>query len=184
MLAINHLGNDNWGLGHSGKYERIENGEKQVLELSILTDSDSVEKVSIANKIAASFNEFGIPATVTALPYAEYMQKISTRDYEMMIETEIGANLDLSMLTSSAGNFFSYSNQNVDMLTAQMGMTQNEEELKSLYRQYGDVLLEDMPFAALFFRKGDVMSSSKIKSGVVPSLARGYRNIEMWSVTE
>ncbi len=185
MLAINHLGNDNWGLGHSGKYERIENGEKQVLELSILTDSDSVEKVSIANKIAASFNEFGIPATVTALPYAEYMQKISAGDYEMMIgETEIGANLDLSILTSSAGNYFSYSNQNVDMLAAQMGMTQNEEELKSLYRQYGDVLLEDMPFTALFFRKGDIMSSSKIKSEVVPSLARGYRNVEMWSVTE
>lgn len=185
LLAINHLGNDQWGMGHSGKYERTVNGERQSLSLTILTDSDSTEKVNIANKIAASFNDFGIPTEVFALPYAQYMQKIEAKDYEIMIgEFEIGANLDLTPLTSSAGNYFSYSNPNVDMLTSQIGMTQNEEELKSLYRQYGDTLLTDMPFAALFFRKGDVMSSSKIKSEVSPSAARMYRNIEKWSVTE
>lgn len=183
MLAVNHLGNDNWGMGHSGKYERTVNGEKQILSFKILTDSDSPEKVNIANRIAAFFNEFGIPAEVTALPYDQYMQKIEAHDYEIMIgEFEIGANLDLSPLISSAGNYFSYSNPNVDMLSSQLGMTQNEDELKSLYCQYGDMILNDMPFAALFFRKGDVMSSSKIKSEVSPSVTRMYRNVEKWSV--
>lgn len=185
LLATNHLGNDQWGMGHSGKYERTVNGEKQILSLNILTDSDSTEKVNIANKVAASFNDFGIPTKVTALPYEQYMQKIEARDYEIMIgEFEIGANLDLTPLVSSAGNYFSYSNPNIDMLTSQMGMTQNEEELKTLYCQYGDTLLTDMPFAALFFRKGDVMSGSKIKSEVSPSAARMYRNVEKWSVTQ
>lgn len=185
LMATNHFGNDQWGMGHSGKYERTVNGEKQILSFAILTDSDSAEKVNIANKIAAAFNEFGIPTEVNALPYDQYMQKIEARDFEMMIgEAEIGANLDLSMLTSSAGNYFSYSNVNVDMLIGQMGMTQDEEELKSLYRQYGDTLITDMPFAPLFFRKGDVMSSSKIKSEVVPTVSRAYRNTEKWSVTE
>ena len=36
----------------------------------------------------------------------------------------------------------------------------------------------------MFFRKGNVMSGSKIKSEILPSVDRMFRNIETWSVTE
>lgn len=183
LLALEHLGNDGWGVNEDGKYERKINGERQILGFEILTNADSDEKVSIADKIADSLNRFGIPVEVSALPYNEYTERINAKDFDIMIgETELGANLDLTPLVSSADNYFSYSNSALDMLLGQMGMTQDEEQLKTLYKQYGDTILNDMPFAVLFFRKGDVMSGSKIKTAVVPSISKLYRNSETWSV--
>ncbi len=184
-LASSCLGNDGWGLNGDGRYERAVHGTKEILSVEILTSSDSEEKVSIANRIAAGYNEFGIPAEVNALPYDSYMEKINAGDYDIMLgEIEIGANLDLTPLVTSAGNYFAYRNPNVDMLIGQMGMTNDTEQLNSLFRQYGEILIEDMPFSVLFFRKGDVLSGAKLKSELIPSISRPFRNIENWSVTQ
>ncbi len=184
-LAAQHLGNDGWGLNYDGKYERLVHGEKQILSFEILTNSDSEEKVNIASNIAAAYNEFGIPAMVNAMPYESYMEKINAGDYDIMIgEIEIEANLNLTPLITSAGNYFAYQNTNIDMLIGQMGMTNDTEQLNALFRQYGDILTEDMPFSVIFFRKGDVLSGAKLKSEIVPSVSRPFRNIEKWSVTQ
>ena len=60
-------------------------------------------------------------------------------------------------------------------------MTKNS---KRLYSVSMDIIVNDMPFTVLFFRKGNVMSGSKIKSEILPSVDRMFRNIETWSVTE
>lgn len=183
LLAQQHLGNDGWGIDRDGKYIRTINGERQTLGFEILTNSDSSEKVNIANKISDSMNEFGIPSVVEALPYDEYMAKINSKDYDIMIgEIELAPNLDLTTLVSSTDNYFSYYNPDLDMLVSQMGMTHDEEQMKSLFRQYGDIFISDMPFSVLFFRKGNVISGSKIKSEVIPSIGRMYSNVETWSV--
>lgn len=185
LLATQFLGNDGWGINRDGKYVRTVNGEKQTLEFEILTNVDSAEKVNIAKKIAEFFEGFGIPTSVSALTYDQYMEKINAKDYDIMIgEIEIGANLDLTPLVSSSDNYFSYQNTSLDMLAGQIGMTHDEEQMKDLFRQYSDIIIDDMPFTPLFFRKGDVMSSSKIKSEVVPSVTRQFRNVEAWSVKE
>ena len=184
-MATNFLGNDGWGINEDGKYTRVVDGKKQVLGFDILTNADSHEKVTIANKIAEDFNDYGIGATVIALTYEEYTAKINAKDYDIMIgEIEIGANLDLTPLVSSADNYFSYRNTDLDMLAGQMGLTQDEEQLKMLFIQYGNTIMNDMPFSALFFRKGDVLSSSKIKTEIVPTVGRLYRNTETWRVTQ
>ncbi len=185
LSALSHLGNDGWGLDSDGKYIRRVNENRETLSFELLTDSDSDEKVSIANTIAERFSSFGIPVTVVALPYEEYISRINNGGFDMMIgEIEIRANLDLSPLISSAGNYFSYMNVSLDTLTGQMGMTTDEEQLKTLFVQYGDSIKADMPFTPLFFRKGNVISSAKLKSDVVPSAGRLYREVNAWSVKQ
>ncbi len=183
LLAQQLFGNDGWGLDEEGKYVRTVDGKKQILSFEILTDSDSEEKVNIANVIAENFENFGIGASVNALPYDAYTAKINSGDYDVMIgEMQIGANLDLSPLISSGGNYFGYTNTNLDTLAGQIGMTHDVEEMKELFRQYGGMIIEDMPFTPLFFRKGDVFSSTKVKNDVSPSVTRQFRQIETWSV--
>lgn len=183
VLAAQRLGNDNWGMDDKGAYVRRAGGGKETLKLELLTNSDSAEKVSIANYIAEDFNGFGVSVTVTALPYEEYMARINAKNYDLMIgEMEISANLDLSSILSSTDNYFSYRNVNLDMLIGQMGMTSDSEQLKTLFVQYGETVRGDVPFTPLFFRKGNVLSGSKIKNQVVPAIGRFYRDVETWSV--
>ena len=181
--ASKHLGNDGWGPDKDGKYVRTIDGKRQVMGFDILTNSDSNEKVSIANRISESFKNFGIPSTVTALPYEQYVAKINSHDFDIMIgEIEVGANLDLTPLVSSGGNYFSYYNPELDTLIGQMGMTSDENQLKMLFTQYSEKIVNDMPFSVLFYRKGNVISGAKIKSEMSPAIGRMYRNVEMWSV--
>lgn len=185
LLASHYLGNDKWGLDEEGRYVRTVGKEKQVLELKILTNGDSVEKKAIAERISADFNSFGIITEVVALPYDEYMAKINAKDYDIMIgEVQLDANNDLTSLVSSIDNYFAYSNTDLDMLVAQLGMTVDEEQQKELFRQYGSIIVKDMPFSVLFFRKSSVLTGSKLKTEIYPTDGKLFRNIESWSVTE
>ena len=183
LLALSYLGNDGWGISEDGDYVRTVNGRRQRLAIKILTDSGSAEKTAVAEKIAKDMTEFAIPSEVEALPYEEYAAKVAAGSYDVMIgEIEIAPNLDPTPLISSSGNYFGYYNPNLDTLVGEMGVTHDEEQLMELMKQYGDTVLYDMPFSVLYFRKGDVLSSSKIKTQLVPSVTRKYRNAEGWSV--
>ena len=124
----------------------------------------------------------GAPYDPVTLDYAELNADPATYLDIMVGEIEIGANLDLTPLISSGGNYFSYQNTDLDTLAGQIGMTRDEEQLKELFRRYGNMIIEDMPFTPLFFRKGDVLSSAKIKNALAPSVSRQFRSVETWSV--
>lgn len=185
LLAMTLLGNGSWGTNANGKFARVIAGETQVLSFNILTDADNVEKRTIAERIAAGIKEFGIPCEITAVPYEEYKNRINTMNYEAVIdEILLTPNNDLSPLISSAGNSFGYKNQALDTISVQIGMTSDIEQQKELYRQLSMGIVEDMPFIPLYFRKGYVLSNSKIKSEVLPSVTSQYRNTARWSVKE
>lgn len=177
-----HLGNDGWGTDENGSYVRTKNGVRETLGFKILTNKDSEEKVSIAKKIAEYFNRNGINASVDAEPYEQYTALINAKNYDVFIgEVELGSNLDLSPLISSAGNYFGYGNVTADTLIGQLGMTQTEDEQRELFRQLGDIMLTDMPFVPIFYRKGSVLAGASIKSGISPSVSGFYRNNLWWS---
>ncbi len=177
-----HLGNDGWGTNEDGHYVRTKNGARETLRFRILTNKDSEEKVSIAKKIAEYFTRNGISVTVDTEPYEQYMALINAKNYDAFIgEVELGSNLDLSPLVTSSGNYFGYGNVTVDTIIGQLGMTQNEDEQRELFRQLGDIMLTDMPFVPIFYRKGSVLAGASIKSGISPSVSGFYRNSLWWS---
>lgn len=183
ISAKEHIENDGWSINSSGDYERIFNNQKQTLKLRLLTNGESAEKVGVANKIAEYFEKMGIGVVVEAESYDQYVKRIDAKDFDMFIgEIELGDNMDLSPLVKSSWNYFTYQNSDVDTLIAQLGMTTNEEEQKLLFEQLADIMLEDMPFVPLYYREGSVLSGSKIKTGIEPSVSTFYRDCEKWSM--
>jgi peptide/nickel transport system substrate-binding protein len=183
ISALEHLKNDGWSLNSSGNYSRTFNNQTQLLTLRLLTNGESSEKVGIANKIAESFEKFGINVSIEAVPYEQYVAQIEAKDFDIFIgEFEIGSNQDLSPLVKSSWNYFTYQNSDVDTIIAQLGMTANEEEQKLLYEQLSDILMQDMPFVPLYYREGSVLSGAKIQDGVEPSVSTFYRKCEQWSI--
>ncbi len=182
ISAVDHLKNDKWELNSSGTYARNDGGTSQTLNLKLLTDSQSSDKLAAARKISEYFKKFGINVTVEAEMTDKYLSRIESRDFDMFIgEAQIQSNMDLSSLINPYTNYFSYRNGDVDTLLAQLGMTANEEEQKLLMSQLAGVLLRDMPFTPLYFKEDCVLSSSKIKTGIAPSVGTFYRNCASWN---
>ena len=98
-------------------------------------------------------------------------------------EIDIPANMELTQLTSPAGNYFAYNNPELDTITAQMSMAANDEELKELFQQYSEIVLGDMPFAVIYYRKGSLISSANVTSGINPTYVWQYNSCSAWSTS-
>lgn len=179
MTANDYLGNDNWGTDSNGNYIRKINGTNQTLTFTILANSDSNEQMMIAQNLEKQFGRFGIKSEVIGLPYEMYKARIDAKSYDLFVGTvEVAANMDLLDLLTYVG----YSNENINILMSQLGMTRNEEELRELFNQYGAILLEDMPITPLYFFKGSLISSANVVSGINPTPQSIFNDSVLWSV--
>ncbi len=182
ISAAEHLKNDKWELNPDGIFSRADGSKTQTLTLKILVNSDDDKQMRIAEKIQEYFSKFGVNVTKDAQPYDKYEAKINARDFELLIgEAAIQNDMDLSPLINSYTNCFAYRNGDVDTLLSQLGMTSGEEEQKLLMSQLAGILMQDMPFVPLYFKEDCVLSSSKIKSGLSPSVGTFYRNCAAWN---
>ncbi len=152
------------------------------LKVNLLVNSDSKTHMAVANKIAADMERYGVEVDLDKQPYETYLAKISAHNYDAFIgELELDANGDFTPLTGT-NNCFSYYNPDVNTLISQCGMTQDAEQMKSLFISLGQMLGEDMPFIPLYFSKGCVIAGTKIKTDIEPSVSADYRNSHIWSV--
>lgn len=152
------------------------------LKINLLVNSDSKTHMTVANRIAADMERYGVEVDLDKQPYETYLAKISAHNYDAFIgEIELEANGDFTPLTGT-NNCFSYYSPDVNTLISQCGMTQDTEQMKSLFIRLGQVLCEDMPFIPLYFSKGCVIAGTKIKTDIEPSVSADYRNSHIWSV--
>ena len=182
LQANSLLGDDGWGPDMDGRFIRKVNGTEQSITLELLANSDSAEQSNVAEAVAAHMNRFGLVITVTKLPYDEFISRITSGSYDMFIgEINVPANMELTQITSASGNYFAYNNPELDTIMAQMGMAASDEELKELFQQYSEIVLNDMPFSVIYYRKGSLISSANVTSGINPTYTWLYNNCSTWS---
>lgn len=182
LSAEGHLRIDAWTDIDTGGYSRMVNGQNQTLDLEMLVDEGNAEYVQIAERIAAEFNRYGIKTNVSALPNEQYIQRVQSKNYDIMIgEYEISPTQDISELLGS-GNVFNYNSEEMIQLISQTGMTSNTEELNGLYAQIGEKFTADIPFVPIAFVKECMMSSPKIKNLKPPGSGRFFRAPYGWSL--
>ncbi len=170
-----------WGRQEKG-FTRSVGGAEQRLSVRLLVNSDDSVKLSTARSIKNTLEKYGVVVELDEQPYDMYAAKIAAKDFDAFIgEVQLNANNDLTPLTG-AGNDFGYSNPDVDTIIAQSGMTADTAERQQLFISLGEKVRSDAPFEPLYFAKGSLISSSKIKSGIVPTASSYYRAVNVWSV--
>lgn len=181
-MAKEKLSNDGWKINDDGIMAREIGGKKQTLELTLLVNSDSKQKKVIADRIKSDLDKIGVKVKIDAQPYEAYMQKINSRSFDMFVgEIEIEPNQDLTPMVGE-GNYFTYHNDEVTTLIAQIGLTQDKTEKSLLFTKLAEKIKEDAPFIPLYYSKESVLTSAKIKSGVLPTVSNYYNNANIWSV--
>ena len=145
-------------------------------------NSDNAQKVRIAEYIEADMERYGVAVTLDKQPYEIYASRIQSLNYDAFLgETVIRANGDITSLTGD-GNYFAYDGEKVNTYLAQCSMTKDIEERKQLFIGMGQQIGKDMPFIPVYFSKGCVISGSKLKNTLEPSVSADYRNSHTWRV--
>lgn len=152
----------------------------QSLSVRLLVNSDDEIKIKTAEKIKETLTRFGVEAVLDKQPSEAYQAKLNAQDFEMFIgEIDVSGNNDLRPLTDE-WNYFSYASPDVNTIISQVGMTVDVYERQQLFIQLCERLKTDMPFAPLYFADGCVMSGSKIKTGIEPTVSSDYRVANLW----
>ncbi|MDO5396556.1 MAG: ABC transporter substrate-binding protein [bacterium] len=179
--AYSEFEGDGWHSQEQG-FTRTKNGSVQKLSVGLLVNSDDAIKVRTAEKVKETLERFGVSVTLDKRGGTEYQAKLNAHDFDLFIgEVELNPNNDLTSLTDS-WNYFSYSNPDVNTIIAQSGMTTDSFSRQQLFIQLCEQLKKDMPFAAIYFADGCVISGNKIKSGIEPTVSSNYRVANLWRV--
>ena len=182
VQGVELLQSAGWEPESRGFSKRIA-GRKQYLKLRLLVNADSESDVKIGQKVEECLIMNGIDIDIEILPYAEFIQKINSMDYDLYIGAQrMNYSQDISDFLGSAGNAFAYNNVNVDMLVTQMGITNDTQMLKVLYEQMRELLNSDMPVIPIAYKKNNIYTSARIKNVAPVGIDGYYRELWNWSI--
>ena len=181
-IAEKILKDAGWKKDKRNVYFYSDNISMTYFSVEILAKSSDKERLKIASEISDAMSELGIKSRITSCSDDEFTQRINAGNYQMFIgKTSILPNNDLTDLLSS-GNLMRYSDTETDILISQIGTLTNVEDEKGVYQKLADRLKEESPIAPICFLKDSLITSSKLKSGVHPSMSGAVTKTEEWSV--
>lgn len=171
---------DGWSKADWG-YTRSINDASVSLKLEILVNAESAEKVEIANAVARYLSENEVVAEVKAVPYAEYVNLINAKQFDLFIgEIVMPNNMDPTFLVGSGGNYFTYSNAYMDSIISDMAKSQTDDGVKSAYAEFGKLFNDEIPFIPLFFRKESIIFDDEVSGEIKPTFTDVYGGITRW----
>ncbi|MCH5212308.1 MAG: hypothetical protein J1G06_04780 [Oscillospiraceae bacterium] len=172
-----------WTADENGTYKKETEGRLIYFSVNIIVNSESDERVKIAEEICGKMNTAGMKTAVIKCTPEQFDYRVQTGDYDMFIgQTELMPNNDITPLVSSDGNSFGYSDETVDTILSQLSALQYDEEVQAVCRELYNKIAEDVPFAPICFMKKSIVTIAKIKDGVQPSMEALVRDTHNWRV--
>ena len=143
------------------------------LNVDLLVNSESEEKVQTAHLIHDTFAELGIEVTVKALPYDEYLERIQTGDFYMYLgEVTLSPDFNLYKLMGMNGamNYGHYSSQEANALLSEDYGT----DFLAMFQQ-------SLPFTPILFKTTSVLVQRGVAGGLTPLQDNIFYQFENWT---
>ena len=145
--------------------------------LTLLVNQENTFKVSVAEYLAETFTDAGIPMTVRALPWEDYTAALASGDFDLYYgEVRLGADWNLSALLSTGGslNYGGWTDPQTDqLLAAYAAATDRAGAMKALCAH----LRSQAPFIPVCFKSTSVLIQTGVVEGLTPTMAQPFYNL-------
>ena len=84
--------------------------------------------------------------------------------------------VDLSFLVGN-GNMFSYQNEKMDKILADIKNSQNRDTLIKNYGRFKNLFVDELPIVGICFENFDMIYSKKVKGDLEPTMSNRYMGI-------
>ncbi len=175
------LKDDGWLLSENSAPTKEVYGELTHLAPEILVNEENETRRKVAEEIRRSLREVGIPATVTAVPFADYEVRIADGDFDLFIgEIELSENYDLSFLLKTDENFCGISNEHIDQTLNALVLAEGEGQKQELFHELCYAVNAAMPLVSLYFEYEQLVLDGRVKGSIIPSATDVFYGIEGW----
>ena len=154
--------------------------------LTILVNNENSGRIKIAEKIKTSFNKVGLSASVEALPYNEYLKRLSSGDFDIYIaQTELKENYNLYSLLHSKAinggiNYMHFSDAYMDRIIAECNTASDETQYKEKLNELNKYCSIALPVAGICFEREALVTTEHIQGDKKPTLNNIFANINQW----
>lgn len=149
--------------------------------LVIIANNDNFQRVSIANRLAASLIAVGVPAVVEAVPYEEYFTRLQDGDFDLFIG---GVNLsfapDIEFLFNGSG-IFMYDPQLISNFAA-TGLAVTEAMYIQAIAAFQQNFAERVPVISLGFRHSGMLTNMRVIQPGTPAPDNVFGDVNQWLV--
>lgn len=178
---------DGWAQGNDGIFTK--RGTRLALTL---TTSTQPELSEVAQRIATQWRNAGIELTVSSLSFVQLQQAIKDRAYDMLL---FGVVMSLdpdpfpvwhsSQKREPGANIALYDNQTADAILERARTTLNPLERASLYHDFQQIVVQDLPAIFLYNAKYTYAMDSRILGAslnVIGTPAERFAGIREWYI--
>ena len=152
----------------------------EYIDLTLLVNSESKPKTTIAKAVADSLKAVGVKVTVKAVSYDEYIQALKYGDYDLYIgEVKLTPNMSLSPFFSENGSASYGINKDSATAKAYKDFTAGKVDIFTFIQVFNS----EKPFIPLLFREGMAYYSRELTYEDTINEYELFANIYSWSVT-
>lgn len=157
---------------------------RKALSLTFLVNSENSFKTSAADYLALELEKLGVSVEVQKLSWADYEKALTAGAFDLYLgETMLTADFDLSALIAKTGplNFGKYNDAETAALLSAFRSAAGQarsQAAAALYRR----LKTEAPFTTLCYKNTSVLTQWGMVSGVNPSQANAFFDLQHWSV--
>ena len=145
--------------------------------LTLLVNQENSFKVSVAEHLAETFTDAGIPMAVQALPWAEYTAALAAGNFDLYYgEVRLGADWDLSSLLSTGGrlNYGGWADPQTDQLLAAYAAAADRAAAMEALCAH---LRTQAPLIPVCFKSTSVLMQTDVVEGLTPTMAQPFYNL-------
>lgn len=158
-------------------------GREAAISATLLVNSESSFKVSMAEHIAASFSQYGIAIEVKKLAWEDYLTALEKGDFDLYLgEVKLTTDFNLTSLAATGGalNYGKFSDTKLDGLFASLAAApyQNRGTIAAaLYSTF----CQQAPFIPICFKNQSVLTREGAYSGLEPTQQNVFYNLSAWT---
>ncbi len=152
----------------------------EFLELTLIVNSESAPRVTIAEMTAKNLRSIGIDVRLQKLSYDEYISALKSQEYDLYIgEVKLTPNMSLTPFFSENGSV----NYGIDTSSSTAKAYYDFISGKIDVSTFIQVFSLEKPFIPLLFREGIAYYSRELTYEDSINEYEPFRNIYSWSVT-
>ena len=145
--------------------------------LSLLVNQENTFKVSVANYLAETYTAAGIPMTVQALPWADYLAALAAGEFDLYYgEVKLTADWDLTSLLGSNGslNFGGWADSQTDHLIS--ALASSDDRIDAAHSLYNYLRIQS-PILPICFKSTSVLMQANVLDKLSPTMAEPFYNL-------
>jgi len=145
--------------------------------LTLLVNEENSFKTAIADHLAETWTEGGVPVEVQALPWEEYTAALAAGDFDLYYgEVRLTADWDLGSLLEPGGalNYGRWSDPETSRLMAELA---GSEDRGAAVRALCAHLKTQAPILPVCFKSASVLTQAEVVEGLAPTAAEPFYDL-------